>query len=199
MLSKGLIPTITLLGEYEGDGNKEEIAWIKYFRDGGVELTNGTDGGDGISNPSKMVRDKISTTLKQMYKEHPEILKEMALRVLGTKRSKETIAKMIATRNTPAARKRNSDAQKISSTKRYQNPKEREKLSIAQHKRYQDSDELKKLSDAHIRRYQDPKEREKTGIATSKRYEDPKERLKMSVAGIKGWIKRKQKQIGGRI
>lgn len=47
MLRKGQLPCITLIGEYDGNGNKEEIAWIKYFRDRGVDLVNGTNGGDG--------------------------------------------------------------------------------------------------------------------------------------------------------
>lgn len=59
MLNRGLIPTITLLGEYEGDGSKEEIAWIKYFRDHGIKLTNATDGGEGTINPTKETRAKL--------------------------------------------------------------------------------------------------------------------------------------------
>jgi hypothetical protein len=47
MLLNGQIPRITLLEEVEGNGSKEEIAWIKFFRDGGVDLWNQTEGGDG--------------------------------------------------------------------------------------------------------------------------------------------------------
>jgi hypothetical protein len=47
MLLRGQIPRITLLEEVDGDGCKDEIAWIKFFRDGGVDLVNGTDGGEG--------------------------------------------------------------------------------------------------------------------------------------------------------
>jgi len=47
VLSRGFIPTIVLIGEVEGDGCKEEIAWIQYFRDEGVRLVNMTDGGEG--------------------------------------------------------------------------------------------------------------------------------------------------------
>lgn len=59
MLKRGLIPSITLLAETTGDGCKEEIAWIKYFRDGGVHLTNATTGGEG-GKLSLRVRRKIS-------------------------------------------------------------------------------------------------------------------------------------------
>lgn len=47
MLSRELIPSITLLTEIEGDGCAAEKAWIKFFRSKGVELVNGTEGGDG--------------------------------------------------------------------------------------------------------------------------------------------------------
>lgn len=46
LLSKGFLPKIQLIGEVDGDGGKEEIAWIKYFKDEGVKLVNSTDGGD---------------------------------------------------------------------------------------------------------------------------------------------------------
>lgn len=46
-LSEGYVPTIRLLEEVEGDGCQEEISYIKFFRDSGLDLVNGTDGGDG--------------------------------------------------------------------------------------------------------------------------------------------------------
>ena len=53
---RGIIPTITEIGEVNGDGCKEEIAWIKYFRDEGVKLVNGTDGGEGSCGCSHTVQ-----------------------------------------------------------------------------------------------------------------------------------------------
>jgi len=47
-LSKGFLPNIQFVGEVDGNGATEEIAWIKYFRDEGVVLVNGTDGGEGF-------------------------------------------------------------------------------------------------------------------------------------------------------
>lgn len=72
MLNRGLVPTITLLGEYEGDGSKEEIAWIKFFQDGGVKLTNGTDGGDGgdtwsRSEKKEDIKKKLSLISKTCW------------------------------------------------------------------------------------------------------------------------------------
>lgn len=45
LLKIGKLPTIQLIGEIDGDGSKEEIAWIKYFKDEGVDLVNDTIGG----------------------------------------------------------------------------------------------------------------------------------------------------------
>ena len=60
ILSKGYIPSISLIGEVKGNGCKEEIAWIKYFRDEGIKLVNGTDGGEGQHGVivSKETREK---------------------------------------------------------------------------------------------------------------------------------------------
>ncbi len=59
----GYLPTITLIGEVEGNGNKEEIAWIKYYREEGLNLTNATEGGEG-GIFSKEVIKKISDSNK---------------------------------------------------------------------------------------------------------------------------------------
>lgn len=59
LLNKQTLPTIQLVGEVEGNGSKEEIAWIAYFRAEGIRLTNTTDGGEGMLNPSLEIRRKI--------------------------------------------------------------------------------------------------------------------------------------------
>ncbi len=67
LLREGKLPNIQLIGEVEGDGSAEEIAWIKYFRDEGVALVNSTDGGDGMSFgyvPSQESREKVRAALK---------------------------------------------------------------------------------------------------------------------------------------
>jgi hypothetical protein len=51
MLRQGFAPVITILEVAEGDGCKEEIAWIKYFRDYGIDLTNTAKGGEGGGCP----------------------------------------------------------------------------------------------------------------------------------------------------
>jgi hypothetical protein len=49
MRTLNLIPNILLIGEVIGNGNKEEIAWISYGKEEGWNLTNCTNGGDGVS------------------------------------------------------------------------------------------------------------------------------------------------------
>ena len=48
IFSTGHLPTISLIGEVEGDGCGEEIAWIAYGRAEGWRLVNATAGGEGI-------------------------------------------------------------------------------------------------------------------------------------------------------
>jgi hypothetical protein len=68
ILSCGKLPSILLIGEVAGNGCAEEIAWIKYFRDEGVDLVNGTEGGEGSTGriyiPSKETLLKLSKSLK---------------------------------------------------------------------------------------------------------------------------------------
>jgi hypothetical protein len=61
LLSAGVSPQLEILEhEAEGRGSWQaaERAWIKFFRDCGVDLVNGTDGGDGVTQ-SPEVRAKI--------------------------------------------------------------------------------------------------------------------------------------------
>ena len=78
MLRNGLAPTIELQTEVNGDGCGAEIAYIKYLRGCGLNLTNETDGGEGASGHchTKETREKIRDAIK------------------GIKRSDETRAKL---------------------------------------------------------------------------------------------------------
>lgn len=93
-LSKGFLPIIQLVGEVEGDGCKEEIAWIKYFRDEGVDLVNTTDGGEGALG-CKVCCKGVGHYL---FGKHipPETRLKMSLARKGISYSAETIEKMSA-------------------------------------------------------------------------------------------------------
>jgi len=49
VLSKGYLPSIQLIGEVDGDGVQEEVAWISYGKNEGWRLVNATDGGEGVA------------------------------------------------------------------------------------------------------------------------------------------------------
>lgn len=65
LLRCGVEPRLRII---ESTTNKtwreRERYWIKEFRERNHPLTNGTDGGEGISNPSIDVREKISASLR---------------------------------------------------------------------------------------------------------------------------------------
>lgn len=60
----GITPLLEILDRVpETQWEFFECAYIKVYREAGAKLTNGTEGGDGISNPSREVREKISVSL----------------------------------------------------------------------------------------------------------------------------------------
>ena len=60
--SKGLTPATKILEEVKrgDDWRERERYWIAYGRKYGWPLTNATDGGDGLTNPTQAVREKLS-------------------------------------------------------------------------------------------------------------------------------------------
>jgi hypothetical protein len=81
ILSSGHIPIILLIGEAEGDGVKEEIAWIDYGRKEGWRLVNTTNGGEGILGykHTKETRIKMSIAKKgiRFSQEHCQKMSEI--------------------------------------------------------------------------------------------------------------------------
>jgi len=82
VLSSGRLPKIQLIGEVDNDGCREEVAWIKYFRDEGVSLVNETEGGEGSVG----------------WKASEEQRKKNSVRNKGRKLSEETREKMSRSR-----------------------------------------------------------------------------------------------------
>jgi len=61
LLNEGIIPTISLIEEINDSyGSEREIYWIRYYKELGFDLTNSTDGGEGMLNPSEETRKKLS-------------------------------------------------------------------------------------------------------------------------------------------
>lgn len=63
-LSSNYRPEIVPLLTVEGTGVKEEIAYIRKYRDAGFKLTNSTDGGEGHMFWPADIREKISKANK---------------------------------------------------------------------------------------------------------------------------------------
>jgi ribosomal protein S17 len=205
LLKRGFAPSIIEIGEVEGDGCKEEIAWIKYFRDEGVDLTNRTGGGDGASG----------------YKHTGESLQKMSLihkgrpsPCKGRHHSKEAIQKMRLAHKgyvtSDETRKKLSYAQKkfeqTTSGKTLRaklkalitgntfskgvvaSAKTRKKISIALRGLKRNEETRRKMRLARLGKHHSPETRIKIGgyhfgnkYATGRKH-TPEERLKMSIA-----------------
>jgi len=69
LLAQGLKPTIQILHEFQDDATNEQLnhgeMWcIAHYKLCGYKLTNATDGGEGLLNPSDFIRSKLSKAHK---------------------------------------------------------------------------------------------------------------------------------------
>ena len=113
LLNAGVVPTIedVEVGFPERSHDSSEIAWVKYFRDLGCPLTNGTDGGNTSPRKghsvSQETRDKISrkltgghpseealANLRASFK-RPDVIENTSRSRKGRKQSQETVQKRI--------------------------------------------------------------------------------------------------------
>jgi len=94
-LHTGHLPTISLIGEVEGDGSNEERAWIVYGRAEGWRLVNQTDGGEGASGRVVSIKEHQarSMTAKKHLCSKESRLKSNRTRT-GQKRSIDARLKM---------------------------------------------------------------------------------------------------------
>lgn len=79
VLSSGYLPTIALIGEVEGNGCKEEIAWIAYGKAERWRLVNRTEGGDGTLGWVPTEENKIN--MSKAAKTKPPVSKESRIRM----------------------------------------------------------------------------------------------------------------------
>lgn len=81
LLRQGLKPVLKIIEECQDNCYKErEKYWIKYYKSIGCDLTNSTEGGEGVlrihdRTITEEQKETISNTLKRRYKEHPEMYK----------------------------------------------------------------------------------------------------------------------------
>ncbi len=74
----GVKPEMVIIEEIdESNWQERERFWIKHYRDAGCQITNGTDGGDGMPNPTPETRTRLRAA--NIGKRHsPETLAKMS-------------------------------------------------------------------------------------------------------------------------
>jgi hypothetical protein len=89
--SKGLVEDVEVLEETE-QLNDAEIFWIAYYKMIGANLTNLTDGGDGLKNASTETKMKLSKISKERWVKS-EYRDAVISKLTGRVQSAETIEK----------------------------------------------------------------------------------------------------------
>jgi hypothetical protein len=176
----GSEPSVLILEELPEGCDREflgfvESCYIKSLREIGHKLTNGTDGGEGLVNPTEEVRARISASTRAG--QAPEDVREK-MRVAARKRWED-----------PAERLRKSESAKAAMT-----AERRAVISAANRGRVCSDKTRQKMREAHkglvfspshcrnISASRTPEVRAKIGEATRKRYEDPLERERQGLA-----------------
>jgi len=171
----GYLPLITLIGEVAGDGNKEEIAWISYFRAEGVDLVNTTDGGDG--GTGHIVTDEVR---KRMSKAHAG---KSMLTLRGVPRTKEICEKI---RQSHLGKKLSPEHIKAITGIRHKMPIGIGKIASERgRKRYSNPAEIEKLRERMLLYWKDNEGREVS--------EATRKKMSLSHIGKKGfWVGKKR-------
>jgi hypothetical protein len=183
LIAQGLCCEISVVedGLTAGESNESEKWWIAYGKQCGWPLTNHTDGGEGLCNPSPETREKMSLA-KRGRALSPEHRKKIGAAHCGRVLSPEHVEKVAASLRgrvvPPEERKKMSDAAR----KRFEDPAERERNSVAQRERFEDPAEIEKISVAHRGHKHSLATRENMSIAQKMRYANPAEHEKTSTA-----------------
>lgn len=172
MLEAGTVPTLSVIWHGDGDGSKEEIEWIAYFKSAGCDLTNATEGGEGI------VGFVQSANLRKTHSESArKFWDSQAGRIAKEKLSGDEFKKTAS--RAQKARFENQE-QLLLHREIRRSPEFRSrqsKILVMVNAR----PEVKKArSLGSIRRYQNPEETEKARKQTADRFSDPEIRRKHS-------------------
>ena len=154
----GYRPIIRLVQYVGVDWPDAERYWIKFCKDAGCRLTNGTAGGDGALDPSPETRARISAAVRNRS---PEVRAKIAAANRGRKNSAETIAKM----RTAASNRSPEYRAKIGNANRRRTPEVREKLRTAHRGRPKSTEHRAKLSAANLGHVHSLETRAKIGAA----------------------------------
>jgi len=107
LIQQGLVPGIEILEEVvDSEWQVSERKWILLCRAQGCDLTNHTDGGEGVHNPDKEARERLSKSRRALFQK-PGFRKKMRLvyqdpkrcakishALVGKPKSKEHIARL---------------------------------------------------------------------------------------------------------
>jgi len=97
LLKQGKKPIIKIIDI--GDENTyalKEKYWVKCYKKLGFDLTNATEGGEGMARlkDKRVIKEEqkinISNTLKKLYKEHPEIITKAIPKIVATRATQNT-------------------------------------------------------------------------------------------------------------
>lgn len=129
-----------------------EVALISRLRADGLDLTNLTDGGDGV----------------QGQVQSPETRSRKSLALRGRAKSPDAVARQADSLRGRRASIEERETLRASQLKRYEeNPSIRTQISAALKTWYQDPSKREMVSMANKRRYSDPEQRQKTGEKTT--------------------------------
>jgi hypothetical protein len=146
VVARGLKPEISVIEEFfDANWQERERYWIAYYRSIGSDLVNGTDGGDGIPNPTEEVRRKIS--LGQLGRiQTPEHRRKNGDANRGRKHSPEWCQHiregLLGKKHTQERRRKNSESQRG----RKLTPEQRQKIGNASRGRRKSPEALRKMS-----------------------------------------------------
>lgn len=174
-----LKPEMFIIDEVADENwQREEKFWINYWKYIGADLTNSTDGGDGLQSPTPETRAKISAA--QTGEKHHN---------WGKHHSAETLAKMSAANTgkspTPETRaKLSAAARNISDETRVRMSASRAGDKNPNWGKSPSDETRAKLSVAHIGKHPSDETRTKISAGNRGKYISPETRAKMSAAHI---------------
>ncbi len=170
LIRQGLEPVIELIevvpaGE---DWQTRERYWIAYYREQGCDLTNATDGGEGLTGyaPSEETRKKLSQA-KKGKKHSPEHIEKIRQANLGKNPSPQTIKSV-----------------RLANTGKKHSPEHREKLRQANLGRKLSPEHREKVRQSKLGKPRSQKTREKLRQANLGKKMSPEARKKIGQSQI---------------
>jgi len=101
LTAAGLRPTLTVVETGEGEWQYAETRWILNLRAAGCDLTNATDGGEGLHNPTEQTRTRIADAQRAIWNDPDIRLQRRALMAPGSPRNAAISAALRGRPHTP--------------------------------------------------------------------------------------------------